>query len=85
MFLGEGSTLYQCGIPSISLVPGPDYLCQILPGGGLDRLDKDFAQQQVASFSQALRYLDAAPSEVIGPVAPTWDRPGAMLRHALSG
>ncbi len=85
MFLGEGSTLYQCGIPSISLVPGPDYLCQILPSGGLDRLDADFAQQQVATFSRALSYLDAAPSEVIGPVAPTLDRPGAFLRHLVSG
>jgi hypothetical protein len=83
MFLGEGSTLYQCGIPSISLVPGPDYLCQILPDGGLDRLDADFAQQQVATFSRALSYLDRAVTTEIGHVAPTWDQPGKILRSAL--
>lgn len=85
VFLGEGSTLYQCGIPSISLVPGPDYLCQILPGGGLDRLDAEFAWQQVATFSTALSYLDRADAEAIGPVTPTWDQPGALLRRALTG
>ncbi|NWK95872.1 hypothetical protein DM806_09325 [Sphingobium lactosutens] len=75
MFLGEGAPLYLSGIPSISLVPGPDYLCQILDDGGLDRLDADFAHQQVESFSRALCYLDAIPAQSIGNVASTWDRP----------
>ncbi|WP_443478245.1 hypothetical protein ACLIMP_21005 [Novosphingobium aerophilum] len=79
LFLGEGSTLYQCGIPSISLVPGPDYLCQILPGGGLERLDADFAYQQVETFSRALSMLDRLSAANIGGISPAWDSPGAKL------
>lgn len=72
LFLGEGSTLFQCGIPSISLVPGPDYLCQILPNGGLERLDADFAHQQVETFSRAISWIDRLTREEIGGVLPAW-------------
>ncbi|WP_311267718.1 hypothetical protein [Sphingobium sp. WCS2017Hpa-17] len=87
IFLGEGAPLYQCGIPSISLVPGPDYLCQLLPDGGLDRLDADFAHQQVDSFSRALTLLDALPAAAIGSARPAGGlmRPLAVVAEALAG
>jgi hypothetical protein len=84
VFLGEGSTLFQCGIPSISLVPGPDYLCQILPDGGIDRLDPDFAHQQVESFSRMISYIDRASVAEIGAVAPTWDGRLSAIAKRLS-
>lgn len=87
IFLGEGAPLYQCGIPSISLVPGPDYLCQILPDGGLERLDAELARQQVESFSRALSWLDILPLDSIGGTRPAGGlmRPIAAVAEALAG
>jgi hypothetical protein len=84
MFLGGGVLLYRCGIPSISLVPDPDYLCQILPDGGLERLSADFAYPQVQRFSHALSYLDTIPAEDVGEVTPPWDRPLNLLKSKMT-
>ena len=83
VFLGEGAPLYQCGIPSISLVPGPDYLCQELPNGCIDRIDPDFAYQQVSSFSKALTILDALTAEQIGNISPSVNQIGRQVRGLL--
>ena len=83
VFLGEGAPLYQCGIPSISLVPGPDYLCQELPNGGIDRIDRDFAYQQVSNFSKALTILDALTAEQIGNISPSVNQIGRQVRGLL--
>jgi len=66
--LGEGQPLYASGIATISSCPIPDYLCQILPGGGLDRLDADYAYQQVETFARAVVLLDRMPQHEIGKV-----------------
>lgn len=85
VFFGEGQPLFLAGIPGISLIPVPDYLCQVLPGGGIERLDPDFAHQQVVSFSRALHYLDALATADIGTVSPTWSEPRALLKAWVSG
>lgn len=69
--LGEGQPLYAAGIPTISNVPVPDYLCQILPEGGLDRLDPEYAYQQVETFARTVAILDCMPSKDIGGVPST--------------
>lgn len=66
--LGEGQPLYAAGIPTISNCPIPDYLCQILPGGGLDRLDADYAHQQVETFARVVALLDRMPQDEIGRI-----------------
>lgn len=66
--LGEGQPLYASGIPTISSCPIPDYLCQILPGGGMDRLDQDYAHQQVDTFARAVAMLDRMPQHEIGTI-----------------
>jgi hypothetical protein len=66
--LGEGQPLYASGIPTISSCPIPDYLCQVLPGGGLDRLDPDYAFQQVETFARTVDLLDRMPRGEIGIV-----------------
>lgn len=87
IFLGEGAPLYPCGISFLSLVPVSDYLCQLLPDGGLDRLDADFAHQQVDSFSHALTLLDALPADAIGGTHPAGGlmRPLAATAETLEG
>jgi hypothetical protein len=68
VMLGEGQPLYAAGIPTISSCPIPDYLCQILPGGGLGRLDPDYAFQQVETFARAVALIDKMPRGEIGTV-----------------
>jgi len=68
VMLGEGQPLYAEGIPTISSCPIPDYLCQILPGGGLERLDPDYASQQVETFARVVALLDGMPRDDIGTV-----------------
>lgn len=85
LFLGEGASPYLCGIPGIGLVPGPDYLCQQLPDGGLERLDAGFAWQQVQSFARALAMLDAMAADTIGAATPALDRPLQRLRAVFPG
>lgn len=85
LFLGEGASSYLCGIPGIGLVPGPDYLCQQLPGGGLERLDAGFAWQQVCSFAKALALVDALDAAVIGAATPGLERPWQRLRAVFTG
>ncbi|HLD66804.1 MAG TPA: hypothetical protein VJA19_12225 [Pseudomonas sp.] len=85
VFFGEAQPLFAAGIPSISLIPVPDYLCQVLPDGGIERLDPDFAHQQVTSFTRALHQLDALATADIGAVTPTWSEPRALLKSWAAG
>ncbi|MES2821398.1 MAG: hypothetical protein V4812_20685 [Pseudomonadota bacterium] len=85
VFFGEGQPLFLAGIPSISLIPVPDYLCQLLPDGGIERLDPEFAHQQVVSFARALHRLDALASADIGAASPTWSEPRALLKSWTTG
>ncbi|WP_025691174.1 hypothetical protein [Paenibacillus zanthoxyli] len=38
-YLGEGQPLYEANIPTISLVPGPDYLCAVGDNGHMEKID----------------------------------------------
>ena len=53
----------------------PDYLCRMLPGGGLDRPDPAYAYQQVVSFARAAAMIDALPSHAIGRIPYRWNLP----------
>ncbi|ATQ43360.1 hypothetical protein [Caulobacter mirabilis] len=68
--LGEGQPLFAAGIPAIAMCPLPDYLCSARRGGDLDRLDPEFAHQQVQTFARALLQLDALPAKVLGSPRP---------------
>lgn len=80
--LGEGQPLYSAGIPVISTCPIPDYLCQILPGGGLERLNADYAYQQIMTFARVATALATLPKKHFGHVP--FSRLRAILRSVLS-
>lgn len=58
-YFGEGEPLYQAGIPTISLVPAPWYLCSEVPGGHLEKMDRDLMLQQIATFANMIDCLDS--------------------------
>lgn len=66
VFFGEGQPLALAGIPVMAMVPGPDYLFQILPDHGLSRLDPELFHQQVITFNRVLRLLDRMSRDSIG-------------------
>ncbi|MEK4059797.1 MULTISPECIES: hypothetical protein [Paenibacillus] len=67
---GEGQPLFDAGIPNISLVPAPDYLCATGPNGYLDKLDIDFMDEQIGSFIKMTTVIDRTPVEVLGQPEP---------------
>ncbi|MNI47181.1 hypothetical protein D3C73_1016810 [compost metagenome] len=70
IYFGEGQPLYNAGIPTISLIPAPDYLCAVGQDGQLDKLDPDFMYEQIVSFIKMTSVLDHTPAESIGTPEP---------------
>ncbi len=70
LYFGEGAGLYYAGIPTISLVPAPTYLCAARPGGDLDKGDATLAHQQLQTFRRVLEEIDRTPTEQIGTTEP---------------
>ena len=66
IYFGEGQPLFQANIPTISLVPGPDYLCKTPPDGDIDKLNPDLMNEQIQTFSKVIMEIDSTPSEILG-------------------
>ena len=70
LYLGEGKALYHAGIPTISLVPGPTYLCAARPGGDIDKLNATLAYQQLQTFGRVLEEIERTPTQQLGTAQP---------------
>lgn len=57
-YFGEGEPLYEVGIPTISLVPAPRYLCSEAPNGHITNIDRDLMFQQIETFANIIDRLD---------------------------
>lgn len=66
IYFGEGQPLYKVGIPTISLVPGPDYLCKETINGELDKLDLELMEEQIQTFFKVVQKIDQMSSDKIG-------------------
>ena len=63
---GEGQPIYKKGIPSISLCPGPDYLCNNAPGGYIEKLNYEMMYEQIDSFRKAIEIIDKKSRKELG-------------------
>jgi hypothetical protein len=77
IYFGEGEPLYRAGIPTISLIPFPDYLCAAAPTGYIERLDPKLMCEQIRTFADVVDELDRTPAAGIGPPEP---EPWTLLR-----
>ncbi|WP_160686617.1 hypothetical protein [Clostridium sp. C2-6-12] len=68
IYFGEGQPLFQVGIPTISLVTAPDYLCKCSKTGEIEKLDIDLMYEQIITFLKAILEIDKTPVEVLGKV-----------------
>ncbi|WP_044877075.1 hypothetical protein [Paenibacillus sp. IHBB 10380] len=66
IYFGEGQPLYMAGIPTVSLIPAPDYLCAAGEAGGLDKLDVHFMNEQIVTFIKLAAAIDCTPTEKLG-------------------
>jgi hypothetical protein len=66
IYFGEGQPLYQVGIPTISLVPGPDYLCKESKNGEIDKLDVELMEEQIQTFLKVLIEIDKTSTQLLG-------------------
>lgn len=66
IYFGEGQLLYQAGIPTISLVPGLDYLCKETLNGDIDKLNPVLMKEQIDTFFELLLELDRTPVQQLG-------------------
>jgi len=83
LYFGEGAGLYYAGIPTISLVPGPTYLCAARPGGDIEKVDATLAHQQLQTFTRVLEEIDRTPTEQLGTTEPqAFGLLGPVLRPA---
>lgn len=63
---GEGQPIYKKGIPSISLCPGPDYLCNNAPDGYIDKLNYEMMYEQIDSFRKVIEIIDTKSRKELG-------------------
>ena len=66
IYFGEGQPLFQVGIPTISLVTAPDYLCKCSKSGEIEKLDINLMYEQIVTFLKVIREIDKTPAEILG-------------------
>lgn len=67
LHFGEGQPLFDVGIPTISLVPGPSYLCKVDEKNNcMDKFDVDLMASQIETFTKAAVIIDNTPSNELG-------------------
>ena len=86
IYFGEGEPLFQAGIPTISLIAIPDYLCAAPPSGYIEKLDQQLFYEQIETLAKVLTTLDRTPTSSIGnPQRQPWGVRilGKLLRLSL--
>ncbi|MDC7124009.1 MAG: hypothetical protein PQJ46_00480 [Spirochaetales bacterium] len=68
LYFGEGQPLFQRDIPTISLVPAPDYLCKVSENGEIDKINSTLLYEQYQTFVKILDKIDSLPSKEFGSV-----------------
>lgn len=72
IYLGEGQPLYQAGIPTVSFIPIPDYLCRLQddsePGV---KIDSKLMHEQIRMLLELVLLLDRQSTADIGPLQRT--------------
>ena len=66
LYFGEGQPMYIVGIPTISIVPGPDYLCTNSPTGYLEKINYNLMEEQIDTCKKVVERLDKMSAQEIG-------------------
>lgn len=66
LHFGEGQPLFNVGIPEISLVTAPDYLCVVSDSHEMEKFDIDLMYDQTKTFYTIIQKLDTMSKKEIG-------------------
>ncbi len=70
IYFGEGEPFYKANIPTISLIPAPNYLCATPNNAAIDKLDFDLMQQQIETFARVIELIDQTSASQLGIAEP---------------
>lgn len=66
LHFGEGQNFFTMGIPEISLVPAPYYLCVVSDTHEMEKFDIDLMTEQTETFAKLIEKIESVPSEYLG-------------------
>ena len=66
LHFGEGQSLFNVGIPEISLVTSPDYLCVESENHEMDKFDPELMYEQTVSFIKMAEIINTYTTEKLG-------------------
>lgn len=81
LHFGEGQNFFTMGIPEISLVPAPYYLCVVSDSGEMEKFNIDLMKEQTETFAKLINRLDEVPARLIGRSEPY----SVIKSHKVSG
>ena len=66
LHFGEGQNFFTMGIPEISLVPAPYYLCVVSKSHEMEKFDINLMTEQTETFAKLIDKIEKIPSESLG-------------------
>jgi hypothetical protein len=79
IYFGEGQPMFQAGIPTLSLIALPDYLCAASAAVSA-RLNPELLVEQIETFRKAIEAIDATPA---ADLLQREAEPGAWLQRLV--
>lgn len=66
LHFGEGQNFFTMGIPNISLVPAPYYLCAVSDSHEMEKFDIDLMYEQTETFAKLIEKLECISASELG-------------------
>ena len=66
LHFGEGQPLFNVGIPEISIVTAPDYLCVESETDEMEKFNIDLMYEQTKTFEKVIKKIDSFSAKDIG-------------------
>lgn len=70
LHFGEGQNFFTMGIPEISLVPAPYYLCVVSDTNETEKFNLELMCEQTETFARLIEKIEATESSVLGKSEP---------------
>ena len=66
LHFGEGQNFFTMGIPEISLVPAPYYLCVVSDSNEMEKFDAELMAEQTKTFAKLIEKIEETHSAFLG-------------------
>lgn len=66
LHFGEGQNFFTMGIPEISLVPAPYYLCVVSDSHEMEKFDIDLMTEQTETFAKLIEKIEGVSAKELG-------------------